>query len=373
MQGKLYKIAVLTVTIAILGLGAAIYGSLKNQKQEEPEPLFIKTFGPGEEPRPYFPDPEKHIKIKDIARFPDDLPGPLNRAKSSLVELNLEVKEVIAEIADGVEYLFFTFNGKIPGPFLRVREGDDVKIILSNPSDNTRMHSVDLHAATGPGGGGKIQVAPGEKKDFIFKALSPGLFIYHSASGNVGASMSNGMYGLILVEPKSGLPKVDKEFYVTQGELFTEGPIGEKGLKQFSPEKFLKEEPTYVVFNGRVNALTDHPLKAKVGEKARIYFGNAGVTRVSFFHIIGEIFDKIYQEASLINPPLLGVQTTMVPAGGAVVVDLNLEYPSDYILVDHGLVKIDKGAFGILRVEGEKNPEIFSSPWLESPSGRGGH
>lgn len=368
-----YKVAILTLVFVVLGAVVAVYGSINKEEKQKPD--FIKTFGPGEEPHPHFFDPKKHIKIKDIARPADDLPLPLERKENKTVEINLEAKEVVAELAEGVEYLFFTYNGKIPGPFLRVREGDAVKIILNNPSTNTHIHSIDLHAATGPGGGGKIQVAPGEKRDFIFKAASPGLYIYHSASGNVGSSMSNGMYGLILVEPKNGLPRVDKEFFVIQGEFFTEGPIGETGFQLFSPEKYLLENPTYIVFNGRVNALVDHPLLAKVGEKIRIYFGNSGVANISSFHIIGEVLNSVYQEASVFSPPLTDVQTTLVPAGGAIIVDLSLDYPGDYILVDHSLVRIDKGAYGVLRVSGEKNPEIFSSPWLEraATDGRGGH
>ena len=366
MQGKLYKITVLVVIIAILGVGIAIYGSLNKKRGEiKSIQMAVETHGPGESPHAHFPDPEKTLKIKEIARSPDDLPPSLSRKENQLVEINLRAEEVIAAIAPEADYFYFTYNGKVPGPLLRVKEGDLVKISLENPKTNSHIHSIDLHAATGPGGGGKIQVAPGEKKDFTFKALAPGLFIYHSASGNVGSSTSNGMYGLILVEPKNGLPKVDKEFYVTQGEFFTEGGIGEKGFQLFSPEKYLREEPTYVVFNGRVNGLVDYPLKAEVGEKIRIYFGNAGVTNISSFHIIGEIFDKVYQEASLLSSPLLGVQTTLAPAGGATAVELKLDYPTDYILVDHSLVRLEKGAFGVLRVEGNKNTEIFSTPWLK--------
>lgn len=360
-----YKIFVVILLLGVLAVGFALYGSLTKETVIQPETAFEKTFGPGEEPHPHFSDPQKHLKIKDITRTPDDIPPALTRKNNETVEINLEAKEVIAELAPGVEYLFFTFNGKVPGPFLRVKEGDTVKIILRNPETNTHIHSIDLHSATGPGGGGKIQVAPGESKDFTFKALTPGLFIYHSASGNVAGSMSEGMYGLILVEPKKGLPKVTREFYVVQGEFFTKGATGAEGFQLFSPEKLFKEDPSYIVFNGRVGGLIDNPLKARVGEKIRIYFGNAGVAKISSFHIIGEIFDKVYQEASFLSEPLLGVQTTLAPAGGAVSVELNLEYPGDFILVDHALARLDKGAFGLLRVEGNENPEIFFSPYLK--------
>lgn len=363
MNNRLLIFFIIIIIAVISYNGYDFY--LDSREKELPATTFLKIYGPGEEPHPHKVDLTRHKKIADIAKNPNDLPPPLQYTSPKNVEINLEMKEVIAEIAPGVETLFFTYNGTVPGPFLRVREGDTVTIILNNPKENTHTASIDLHAVTGPGGGGKIQVPPGEKKDFTFKARIPGLFIYHGASGNVGSFMSQGVQGLILVEPKDGLEKVDREFYVVQGEYFLEGPMGEEGLKDFSPEKYLNEEPTYIVFNGRVNSLFDHVMEANVGEKIRIYFGNAGVAKISSFHIIGEMFDKTYKEASLLSPPILGLQTTVVPAGGAVITELSLEYPGDYVLLDHSIVRIDRGAWGILRVFGEKDPSIFSSPWLK--------
>ena len=168
------------------------------------------------------------------------------------------------------------------------------------------------------------------------------------------------MYGLILVEPQEGLPRVDREYYVMQGDFYTAGETGAKGFQPFSIEKMLKEEPAYVVFNGETGSLTeDNALKANVGETVRIFFGNGGPNLVSSFHVIGEIFDRVYEEASLSSPPRRDIQSTLVPAGGATVVEFKVDVPGEYRLVDHSLGRVLKGALGILKVEGRENPEIF--------------
>ena len=199
------------------------------------------------------------------------------------------------------------------------------------------IHSVDLHAVTGPGGGAVMtQTPPGETKAFRFKALNPGLYVYHCATPMVANHIASGMYGLILVEPPGGLPKVDREFYVMQGELYTDRPFGQRGHDEFSVEKLLAERAEYFVFNGAVGALTgEHPLKAKVGETVRIFFGVGGPNATSCFHVIGEIFDRVYDQAAIGSPAITNVQTTMVPAGGATIVEFKLEVPGRYILVDH--------------------------------------
>jgi nitrite reductase (NO-forming) len=236
-----------------------------------------------------------------------------------------------------------------------------VEIRLKNNPGSSMPHSIDLHAVTGPGGGATLTtVAPGEEKAFRFKALTPGLYVYHCASGVVADHIANGMYGLILVEPPSGLPSVDREYYVMQGEFYTTGDTGEKGLQQQDMVKLLNEQARYVVFNGNSQSLNaDGALQARVGETVRIYFGNAGPNLVSSFHVIGEIFDRVYDQASLESSPLKGVQTTLVPAGGATVVEFALDVPGDYKLVDHSLGRLVKGAVGTLHVEGGQNPDVF--------------
>jgi nitrite reductase (NO-forming) len=224
------------------------------------------------------------------------------------------------------------------------------------------MHSVDFHAATGPGGGAAVlQVAPGEEKSMTWKALVPGLYVYHCATPMVAEHIANGMYGLILVEPEEGLPPVDREFYVMQGEIYTDAPFGQHGSQEFSVEKLLDEHPEYFVFNGSVGAISKlHPLVAKVGDKVRIFFGDGGPNFTSSFHVIGEIFDKVYLLGGFLSPPLDGIQTVTVPPGGAVVTEFKLQVPGNYTLVDHALARAERGLVGILHVEGDKNPDIYN-------------
>ena len=242
----------------------------------------LNTYGPGEAPHLHNIDYSKLETISDIAKDPSNIPPPLNRNFPKTVKIFLEAKEVISDIAPNVSYHYWTFNETIPGPFLRVREGDTVELTLSSDKTNTHDHSIDLHAVTGPAGGAVLtKVKPGEDKTMRFKALNSGLFVYHCGAGehgNIPMHMAHGMYGMILVEPKDPLPKVDKEYYVMQGELYTTGKIGDKGFQEFDASKMLYENPEYVVLNGRINALADHPLTANVGESVRIYFGDAGVS-----------------------------------------------------------------------------------------------
>src|SRR6185436_11319358 len=232
---------------------------------------------------------------------------------------------------------------------------------LKNAPTSHMAHSIDLHAVTGPGGGAAVtQVAPGQEKAFIFRALKPGLYVYHCATPMVAHHIANGMYGLILVEPEGGLPAVDREFYVMQGEIYTEAPFGHRGSQEFSVEKLLNERPEYFVFNGAVGALSKlHPLEAKVGETIRIFFGVGGPNYTSSFHVIGEIFDRVYNLGGVLSDPLRGVQTVLVPAGGAVITEFKLDVPGNYLLVDHALSRMERGLVGILQVEGAANPEIY--------------
>lgn len=296
-----------------------------------------------------------------ISRDPTDLPPPIKKRSPKLTRVDLDTSELDGFLADGTTYNYWTFNGKVPGPFVRVRVGDQVEVHLKNPKNSMMTHSVDFHAVIGPGGGGfATQAPPGGEKSFRFKASKPGLFVYHCGTPMVAQHIASAMYGLILVEPEQGLPLVDREFYVMQGEVYTQEPYGKKGHVSFSEEKVLEEEPSYFVFNGAVGALTkDHPLHAKVGETVRIFFGVGGPNRTSSFHVIGEIFDRVYNLGSLASPPLKDVQTTLVPAGGATIVEFKLQVPGKYILVDHALSRVERGLSGFLLVDGPENPTLF--------------
>jgi nitrite reductase (NO-forming) len=306
-----------------------------------------------------------------IARDPVDLPGPLAAGPPRTFQVELEAVELVGRLANETTYTYWTFNGKVPGPFLRVRVGDTVELTFKNHKDSRMIHSVDFHATTGPGGGAvATQTPPGETKTLRFKALNPGLYVYHCATPMVANHISSGMYGLILVEPPGGLPKVDREYYVMQGELYTDRPFGQRGHDEFSVDKLLAERGEYFVFNGAVGALTtEYPMKAKVGETVRIFFGVGGPNATSSFHVIGEIFDRVYKEAAMGSPPATNVQTTMVPAGGAAIVEFKLDVPGRYILVDHSLSRLERGLAGFLVAEGDANPAVFHG----EASGMSGH
>ncbi len=289
------------------------------------------------------------------------LPGAIGDRAAKKVIVHLEATEEEGELADGVTYKFWTFNSTVPGTFIRIRVGDEVELHLKNASNSVMPHNIDLHAVNGPGGGAEAtNVAPGKTAIFNFKALNPGLYVYHCAAAPVPMHIANGMYGLILVEPAGGLPKVDREYYIMQSEFYTKGKTDEKGLQEFDQDKGVDENPSYVVFNGKKNALMgDKMLEAKVGETVRLYVGNAGPNLASSFHVIGEIFDRVYVEGgSKINE---NVQTTLIPAGGAVIVEFKVEEPGEYVLVDHSIFRaFNKGAIGKLKVTGEKNPQVYN-------------
>lgn len=290
------------------------------------------------------------------------VPPPITRDHPTKVTVKLEVRELVKRMADGVDYTFWTFGGSVPGKFMRIRQNDEVEFHLMNRPDSKMPHNIDLHAVTGPGGGAAASfTAPGHESVFSFKALIPGLYVYHCATAPVGMHIANGMYGLILVEPIGGLPKVDREYYVMQSEFYTKGPYGEAGLQPFSMEKALAENADYVVFNGSVGAIAgDNAMPAKVGEKVRMFVGNAGPNLTSSFHVIGEIFDTVYLEGGAL-PAQHNVQTTMIPAGGSAVVEFGLDVPGTYILVDHSIFRaFNKGAIGMLKVAGEENKVIYS-------------
>ncbi|MET3044915.1 copper-containing nitrite reductase [Flavobacterium covae] len=292
---------------------------------------------------------------------PPFVPKPVGDRSAKKLIVNMEIIEKEGEMADGVKYVYWTYGGSVPGSFIRTRIGDEVEFHLKNHPNNKLPHNIDLHAVTGPGGGAKSSfVAPGHEVTFSFKVLNQGLYVYHCATAPVGMHIANGMYGLILVEPEGGLPPVDKEYYVMQGDFYTKGANGEKGLQPFDMAKAIKEEPDYVVFNGKTGSLVgDNALTAKVGERIRLFVGNGGPNLVSSFHVIGEIFDNVHIEGGkTINHD---VQTTLVPAGGTAIVDFKVEVPGTLILVDHSIFRtFNKGSLGMINVTGEDNKKVYS-------------
>lgn len=291
---------------------------------------------------------------------PPNVPNVIGARAAKKVIVRLETIEKTGELADGTQYNFWTFNGTVPGSFIRARVGDDIELHLKNNENSTFPHNIDLHAVNGPGGGAEATfVAPGQEKAFTFKATNPGLYVYHCATAPVGMHIANGMYGLILIEPEGGLTKVDKEFYIMQGDFYTKGKFGDKGLQEFDMDKAIAEQPDYVVFNGNTGALLGaNELQVKVGETVRLFVGNGGPNLTSSFHIIGEIFDRVYIEGgSKIND---NVQTTVIPPGGASIIEFKATVPGEYVIVDHAIFRaFNKGALGKIKVTGAENPALF--------------
>lgn len=311
--------------------------------------------------------PPQGEPIHAVLTSPPMVPPATNRNTPAKVIVDLEVREVEKEISEGVKYTFWTFGGTVPGSFIRIRQGDTVEFHLKNHPDSKMPHNIDLHSVTGPGGGASSSfTAPGHASQFTFKALNAGLYVYHCATAPVGMHVANGMYGLILVEPPQGMPKVDKEYYVMQGDFYTVGKYREKGMQPFDMQKAIDENPTYVLFNGSEGSLLgDKALKANVGDTVRLYVGNGGPNLVSSFHVIGEIFDKVYFEGG--SHYQENVQTTLVPAGGSAIVEYKAEVPGTGVIVDHSIFRaFNKGALGMIKTSGPDNLAIYSGKEVDS-------
>ncbi len=391
---------IVIIAICVIGAGLIFKGDGVSDQ--------VVSVAPAATVAAYVPTPAQKVGTANISHAPQDVPPPLTRTENQTVKVALDAVQLVAEIADGTTYEYWTYNKTVPGPMVRVLEGDIVEVSVTHKHDHMVMsdeeraldeelfgtfsvsgfvsianaqgmpagmdmsnaahmaaghgeHSVDFHAAQGAlGGADGSRAAPNETKTFTFKAAKPGLYIYHCGSPHVPTHIANGMYGMILVEPKGGLAKVDHEYYLVEGELYTSGPLGQKGHQTMSKEKLLNEAPEYVTFNGKPGAVTgDRALTAKVGETVRLFVGAAGQV-TSNFHVIGEVFDRVYREGDLVSPPAQFVQTTLVPAGGATMVEFGVDYPGKYVFVDHALSRaVDRGAAGHLIVTGDADPSIY--------------
>ncbi len=300
--------------------------------------------------------------VSEIGRDAADVPAPIGGRGPTDVTFNITSREVVAAMGDGITYTYWTFDATVPGPMLRARVGDTITVNFHNDASSTTGHNIDLHAVTGPGGGAALLDAlPGETKTLTFKALNAGLYVYHCAYQNPPLHVAQGMYGMILIEPAGGMAPVDKEFYVVQGDFYSGVPASAAGHHEYNGAAALDERPSFVVFNGRMGSLqdADRQLQADVGDTVRMFVGSGGPNLVSSFHVIGEIFDRVYAEGSVTSAPLNDVQTTLVPAGGATVVEFDLEVPGDYYLVDHSIFRVAKGAFGVLHATGEDDPSVY--------------
>lgn len=333
--------------LGILALVLAVSACKKNEEGGSTSDSAINMTTSGE--------PE----VAEVTAAPN-VPAAIGDRGPKKLIVNLEATEIEAPLADSASYKFWTFNDVVPGSFIRVREGDEVELHLKNAANSVMPHNIDLHAVNGPGGGAEATfVSPGKEAVFTFKALNPGLYVYHCAAPPVPMHIGNGMFGLILVEPAGGLKKVDREYYIMQSEFYTANKNGTPGVQEWNNDKANDENPDYVLFNGRKGSLLgENMIEAKVGETVRLFVGNGGPNLVSSFHVIGEIFDNVYIEGG--QAMNHNVQTTVVPAGGAAIVEFKVEVPGEYVLVDHSITRaFNKGAIGKLKVTGDENKTVY--------------
>ncbi|HEY5915352.1 MAG TPA: multicopper oxidase domain-containing protein [Verrucomicrobiae bacterium] len=329
-------------------------------------------------------------EVANVAKNPAEVPPPLARSKVSTVTVNLEAKEVIAEVVAPVlnpdntvaipakKAWVWTFNGTIPGPMVRCMEGDTLVVNVSNPNTgNIEPHNVDFHATMGPGGGAAVTgVEPGQTKTLTFKAMRAGSYIYHCAGeGMPWEHVAYGMYGMIMVEPVGGLTPGYKEFYVGQSDWYwMRNADSVEDHRDFLADDDLvldrpradEELPTHYTFNGHLNALTKlKPLMVNQGDKVRIFFVNGGPNKASSFHIIGQIFDKVYTG----HPRnwMVNEETVLTPPGSAAVVEMTALVPGTYVLVDHALWRVPKGAGGHLHVMATVPPTVDASGMVTDP------
>jgi nitrite reductase (NO-forming) len=302
--------------------------------------------------------------VDRIAADPTAIPDPIDRSSSRTLEFELETRELVAEVEPGVTYTYMTFDEQVPGPLLRVRQGDTVSLTITSHEDNSMPHNIDLHAVRGPGGGAEASmVTPGQTETFEFEATYPGAFIYHCAVPNLDYHISSGMFGMILVEPPEGLPDVDHEFYFGQNELYTTGAAGEEGHHDFDMDAMAAEEPTYVLMNGEKYAITGDgygPMSVDVGDTARVFFVTGGPNLTSSFHPIGCVWDEVWPQGGIGSDTHKNIQTTPVMPGSCTIATMHFAVPGPVKLVDHALSRVArKGFMAVIAAEGEEQPDVF--------------
>ena len=263
------------------------------------------------------------------------------RVNQRLHRLRIEINHTAITIAEGVTYDAWTFDGRVPGPVLRVTEGDTVDFTLVNRAP--MPHSLDFHAAEIAPSRAYVNLMPHDSLSYRFVARVPGAFMYHCGTAPVALHSANGMYGAIIVDPRQGRAPA-KEFVFVQSEFYTK--VLADSTRTIDWEKLLGLAPDYVVFNGREAEYAKHPIPVRVGERLRMYVVNAGPNRFSAFHVVGAIFDRAYLDGSLAHP-LEGVQTVTVPVGGGAIFEARLLEAGTYPFVSHAFADATKGAVGM--------------------------
>ena len=271
-------------------------------------------------------------------------------ARAGVKGFRIPITHDTLEIAPGVRYAGWTFGGTVPGPVIRVREGDLVRVTLVNQSP--MAHSIDFHAARIPMDVAFRSIGPGDSLSFEFTARDPGAYLVHCGTPPVLLHIMQGMYLAIVVDPKGGWPAdVDKEFVLVQSEFYASGGAGQ--VAEPDLQAAMDRRATQVVFNGRAFQYQANPLQVDVGDRVRFFVVNAGPSLPSDFHVVGAIFDRVYPDGNPDNA-LRSVQTWTVPAGGGAVFETTFAKGASgeglYAFVTHAFADASKGAVGVLRV-----------------------
>lgn len=295
------------------------------------------------------------------------LPGPIAEgaapvpfapvlSQSRSITVRLDVVHQVQEVADGVKMMVWTFGGQVPGPTVRVRQGDKVKFVMANRSSETAQvtppmpHSMDFHSAMVNPQDKFRSIGPGQTIEFEFIAYYPGVYLYHCATPLMVEHLAHGMYGAMIVEPKEGYPThVDREYVLVQSEFYPKlnGKKSKDGVTEIDSQAVAEKRPSIVAFNGRAFRHIQEPLKAKAGEKVRLFVLNAGPSNFSTFHVIGGVFDRTWIEGVPANE-LRGGQAVNLGPSNSAIVELLIPEPGKYDLVDHVFADARAGATGLI-------------------------
>jgi nitrite reductase (NO-forming) len=270
-------------------------------------------------------------------------------------DIDLVVEEKVMTVAAGYAQEVWTFNGSVPGPVIRVRVGDTVRVHLKNPATNKLSHSVDFHASQVAWNDEMTSIKPGEQKDYIWTADYAGVWMYHCGTAPALHHIANGMYGMVIVEPKAGLPAVDKEFAIVQSEWYL-GPQGQP--TNLTKAASGNPAPDFVMFNGVANQYLDNPIQIDTGKRVRIFLLDAGPNIDSSFHIVGTIFDTVTKEGIHLvrrNDGNWGSQAVdLSPAQGAII-EFQTAEDGLYPMVTHAFNFVGRGALGLFK-SGDGDP-----------------
>ncbi len=280
---------------------------------------------------------------------PNAAPAPIDaalppREAGALHHIRIEIRHATVTIAPGVTYAAWTFGGSVPGPALHIRQGDTVDFTLVNKAPIP--HSLDFHAAEIAPNKYYRNLMPNDSIHYRFVARVPGAFLYHCGTAPVALHIASGMYGALVVDPIVPRPKAHELVFV-QSEFYLTAAKDKNGAFSVDWSRMLSLAPEHVVFNGRASQYAEHPIDVKAGELIRMHVVNAGPNRSSSFHVVGGIFDQVFDDGS--STPLRGVQTVNVPVGGGAIFELRLKEPGDYPFVTHAFADATKGAVGVLR------------------------